>query len=41
MVPLIPYLADVLVLFWVLIMTVGAYGVARLPGHLPQTARGG
>jgi multicomponent Na+:H+ antiporter subunit G len=31
MVPLIPYVADVLVLFGVLIMTVGVYGVARLP----------
>ncbi len=31
MAPLFPYVADALVLFGVLIMTVGAYGVARLP----------
>jgi multicomponent Na+:H+ antiporter subunit G len=31
MATLVPYVADVLVFFGVLIMTVGAYGVARLP----------
>jgi multicomponent Na+:H+ antiporter subunit G len=31
MAPLFPYVADALVLFGVLIMTVGAYGVVRLP----------
>ena len=31
MAPLFPYVADVLVLFGLLIMTVGAYGAARLP----------
>jgi multicomponent Na+:H+ antiporter subunit G len=31
MATLIPYIADALVLFGVLVMTIGAYGVARLP----------
>jgi multicomponent Na+:H+ antiporter subunit G len=31
MAPLIPYVADALVLFGVLIMTAGAYGAVRLP----------
>lgn len=36
MAPLFPYVADALVLFGILIMRVGAYGVARLPDTYPK-----